>query len=209
MSRPDTGTSGKRVRLSPAERRQQLITLGVEMLREHDLEDISITEIADRAGISRGLLFHYFSSKQEFQLAIVKQANVDFLERTAPDRNLDLYSMLRDSIDRYIDYVSQSGAAYHALLRGPVSTNPEMAEMVANARQATAERILAEAPIPADDPDRPRLALAIRGWISFVEEVVLTWLREEPITREELVDMLVASLPALALNADLAAALQQ
>ncbi|MGW4242447.1 TetR/AcrR family transcriptional regulator [Nocardia sp. NPDC004722] len=209
MSRPDAGASAKRVRLSPAERRQQLITLGVEMLREHDLEDISVTEIADRAGISRGLLFHYFASKQEFQLAIVRQANVDFLERTAPDRNLDLYSMLRDSIDRYIDYVSQNGTAYHALLRGPVSANPEMAEMVANARQATAERILAEAPIPADDPDRPRLALAVRGWIAFVEEVVLTWLREEPITREALVDMLVASLPALALNADLAAALQQ
>ncbi|BAW09571.1 transcriptional regulator [Nocardia seriolae] len=209
VSRPETGAAGKRVRLSPAERRQQLITLGVEMLRDRDLEDISVTEIADRAGISRGLLFHYFSSTQDFQLAILREANAEFLERTAPDRSLDLYAMLHDSIDRYIDYVSENSSAYQALLRGPVSTRPEMAELVANARQATAERILAEAPIPADDPDQPRLALAVRGWIAFVEEVVLTWLREKPITREALVDMLVASLPALALSADLAAALQQ
>ncbi|MEC3952184.1 TetR/AcrR family transcriptional regulator [Nocardia sp. CDC153] len=212
MSRPDDSApapNGKRVRLSPAERRQQLITLGVEMLRERDLDDISVTEIADRAGISRGLLFHYFSSKQDFQVAIVRQANADFLERTAPDRNLDLFSMLRDAIERYIDYVSENSSGYHALLRGPVSARPEMAELVADARQATADRILSEAPIPPDDPDHPRLSLAIRGWIAFVEEVVLTWLHDQPITREALVDMLVASLPALALNADLTAALQQ
>ncbi|MFJ4652320.1 TetR/AcrR family transcriptional regulator [Nocardia sp. NPDC088792] len=204
-SRPDAG--GKRVRLTPEQRREQLITLGVDMLRERELDDISITEIADRAGISRGLLFHYFPTKQDFQLAIVRQANADFLERTAPDRGLDLYAMLRDSVERYIDYVSQNSFGYYALLRGPVSARPEMAELVADARSATADRILAEAPIPADDPDRPRLALAVRGWIAFVEEVVLTWLREEPVSREQLVDMLVDSLPALALNADLATAL--
>ncbi len=52
----------KRVRLSPEERRAQLIDLGVRMLADRPLEQISVEDIADQAGVSRGLLFHYFAS---------------------------------------------------------------------------------------------------------------------------------------------------
>ncbi|MGW4354803.1 TetR/AcrR family transcriptional regulator [Nocardia sp. NPDC004582] len=206
-SRPDN--RAKRVRLSPGERREQLITLGARMLRERALEDISIGEIAAQAGISRGLLFHYFPTKHDFHLAIVNRANAELLERTTPDPTLSLFDMLHDAIERYIGYVTENRTSYLALLRGPASASPELVALVNATRMALVNRILAEAPIPADDPDRPRLALAVRGWIAFVEETTLTWLREEPIPRESLVDMLVTSLPALALNADLAAALQQ
>lgn len=95
VSKPDSGA--KRTRLSPDERRQQLITLGARMLRERALEDVSISEIAEQAGISRGLLFHYFPTKQDFHLAIVAHANAQLLERTTPDPNLDPFDMLRDS----------------------------------------------------------------------------------------------------------------
>ncbi|MFJ9367407.1 TetR/AcrR family transcriptional regulator [Nocardia sp. NPDC101769] len=206
-SRPDS--RGKRVRLSPTERREQLITLGARMLRERALDDISIGEIAEQAGISRGLLFHYFPTKQDFHLAIIQHANAELLERTSPDPKLALFDMLRDSVERYIDYVTENRTSYLALLRGPASASPELVALVDATRMALVDRIIAAAPIPAEDPDRPRLGLAVRGWIAFVEETTLTWLREEPITRESLVDMLVASLPALALNADLAAALRQ
>ncbi|MFE5284124.1 TetR/AcrR family transcriptional regulator [Nocardia sp. NPDC056611] len=206
-SRPDS--RAKRVRLSPGERREQLITLGARMLRERALEDISIGEIAAQAGISRGLLFHYFPTKHDFHLAIVNHANAELLERTTPDPTLSLFDMLQDAIERYIAYVTENRTSYLALLRGPASASPELVALVNATRMALVDRILTEAPIPADDPDRPRLALAVRGWIAFVEETTLTWLREEPIPREALVDMLVTSLPALALNADLAAALQQ
>ncbi|MFF0635343.1 TetR/AcrR family transcriptional regulator [Nocardia sp. NPDC004151] len=206
-SRPDS--RAKRVRLSPGERREQLITLGARMLRERALEDISIGEIATRAGISRGLLFHYFPTKHDFHLAIVNHANAELLERTTPDPTLSLFDMLQDAIERYIAYVTENRTSYLALLRGPASASPELVALVNATRMALVNRILTEAPIQADDPDRPRLALAVRGWIAFVEETTLTWLREEPIPREALVDMLVTSLPALALNADLAAALRQ
>ncbi len=201
-------TVSKRVRLSPEERRRQLITLGVEMLRGRALEDVSIGEIAAQAGISRGLLFHYFPSKQDFHLAIVQYANAELLEKTAPDRTLPLYDMLRDAIERYVDYVSENRTSYLALLRGPASASPELVALVTQTRLALVDRILTESPIAVDDPDRPRLRLAVRGWIAFVEETTLTWLREEPIPRETLVDMLVDSLPALALNPMLAAALR-
>ncbi|WP_330250087.1 TetR/AcrR family transcriptional regulator [Nocardia sp. NBC_00565] len=200
----------KRTRLSPEERRTQLITLGTKMLGERAIEDISITEIAEAAGISRGLLFHYFPTKQDFQSAIVRQANAELLERVAPDRSLGVFEMLRDSIERYIDYVSENRNSYVSLLRGPASVTPELVPLVDQTRDAIIGIILTEAPVPIDDAERPRLTLAMRGWIAFVEETTLTWLRNETIIRAQLVDLLVESLLALALslNPALAAALR-
>lgn len=200
----------KRTRLSPEERRTQLITLGAEMLGDRAIEDISITEIAEAAGISRGLLFHYFPTKQDFQLAIVRHANAELLERIAPDRTLGVFEMLRDSIERYIEYVGENRNSYVSLLRGPTSVSAEVLPLVDQTRNVIIDIILTEVPVDIPDTDRPRLILAMRGWIAFVEETTLTWLRHEMITREQLVDLLVESLLALALslNPALAAALR-
>ncbi|MEU2041347.1 TetR/AcrR family transcriptional regulator [Nocardia niwae] len=204
------GDAPKRTRLSPGERREQLITLGAKMLGERSIEDISVSEIAAQAGISRGLLFHYFPTKQDFQLAIVRHANAELLERVAPDRSLGLFEMLRDSIERYIEYVTENRTSYLTLLRGPTSVSPELAPLVDQTRDAIIGIILAETPVPLAEADHPRLMLAMRGWIAFVEESTLTWLRSEPISRDELLDLLVESLIAIAFSVDpaLAAALR-
>ncbi|MGW4771184.1 TetR/AcrR family transcriptional regulator [Nocardia sp. NPDC004278] len=211
MSRKGAGEVVKRTRLSPEERRTQLITLGAKMLGDRAIEDISITEIAEAAGISRGLLFHYFPTKQDFQLAIVRHANAELLDRIAPDRSLGVFDMLRDSIDRYIEYVSENRNSYVSLLRGPASVTPELVPLVDQTRDTIIGIILTEVPVPIDEAERPRLTLALRGWIAFVEEATLTWLRNATITREQLVELLVESLLALALslNPALAAALRE
>ncbi|MCC3329144.1 TetR/AcrR family transcriptional regulator [Nocardia abscessus] len=192
----------KRTRLSPDERREQLITLGAKMLGERSIEDISVSEIAAQAGISRGLLFHYFPTKQDFQLAIVRHANAELLERVVPDRSLGIFEMLRDSIERYIEYVTENRTSYLALLRGPTSVSPDLAPLVDQTRDAIIGIILAETPVPVSESDHPRLMLAMRGWIAFVEESTLTWLRSEPVSREQLVDLLVESLIAIAFSVD-------
>ncbi|WP_109528466.1 MULTISPECIES: TetR/AcrR family transcriptional regulator [Nocardia] len=180
----------------------QLITLGVKMLGERAIEDISITEIAEQAGISRGLLFHYFPTKQDFQLAVVAQANAELLERVAPDPALGVLDMLHDSIGRYVEYVAENRASYLALLRGPTSVSPDLKPLVDQTRDVIIGIILAEAPVPIEQERRPRLLLGMRGWVAFVEETTLTWLREEPIGRDDLVDLLVESLVALAFALD-------
>ena len=67
-------TAAKRTRLTPEARRAQLIELGVEMLATRTLDELSVEEIAQHAGISRGLLFHYFASKQEFHIEVARAA---------------------------------------------------------------------------------------------------------------------------------------
>ncbi|MCU1646116.1 MAG: transcriptional regulator [Nocardia sp.] len=197
MSDPGS-EKAKRVRLTRDQRRKQLIALGADMLAERAAADISVDEIARQAGISPSLLFYYFDSKHEFRDAIVRHISAELLTAIAPDRELALFDMFRNSIEGYVGYVEHHGDAYRAILSGfPGHTG------------AIAKAVLAEVPIASDDPDRPRLALAIRGWVAFVNETALIWLDEKPISREQLIDVLVESLVALALSSTLANALRR
>ncbi len=197
----------KRIRLDPAQRRDQLLQLGVEMLSLRGLERISVDEIAKAAGISKGLLFHYFSSKRGFHLEIVRQASQDLLAATAPAPGLPPLEMLRDSLERYVDYVAEHREAYISQLRGPASADPEFVAIFEANRAENARRVLDNLPFPDDEAQRPRIELAVKGWIAFIEETTIGWLRAQPISREELVELNFRALPAVALTPEMAAAL--
>ena len=196
----------KRTRMSPEERRAQLIDLGARMLAERPLEQISVEEIADQAGVSRGLLFHYFASKHDYHLAIVRHAGAEMLVRTEPDLSLPPLEILRSSVVAYVDYVSDNRNSYVSLLRGAASGDPEMRDEFERTRSALAARIMEQVPRLGIEPG-DRIALAVRGWIAFVEETAISWLREPAISREELIDLIVTALPAVTLPAAVAAAL--
>ncbi|QBJ97811.1 TetR/AcrR family transcriptional regulator [Rhodococcus sp. ABRD24] len=196
----------KRTRLSPQERRAQLIDLGVRMLAGRPLEQISVEDIADQAGVSRGLLFHYFASKHDFHVEIVRHTSAEMLARTAPDPNLEPIEILRDVMASYVDYVSENRDTYVSLLRGTASGDPEMREVFEQTRAAMASRVIEQLPTLGIAPN-PRIELSVRGWIAFVEEATISWLRDPRIARDELIELLVSALPAVALSTDMAAAL--
>ncbi|OZE88927.1 TetR family transcriptional regulator [Rhodococcoides fascians] len=196
----------KRTRLSPQQRRAQLIELGTEMLASRPLEQISVEDIADQAGVSRGLLFHYFASKQDFHLEIVREASRSMIERTAPDPDLEPFEILRDSIANYVDYVSEKRDTFISLLRGTASGDPQMREVFEQTRTTMADRTLAQL-AQLDVDVTPTIDLAVRGWIAFVEEATITWLRNPQITRDELIDLNVNALPAVALAPGMISAL--
>jgi AcrR family transcriptional regulator len=186
----------KRTRLSPVARRAQLIELGAEMLATRRLEEISVEEIADRAGISRGLLFHYFASKQDFYLAVVAKMAAAMLERTAPDLSLDPLDALYASLSEFIDFVSENRYGYVSLLRGAASGDARMRTVFDDTRAEMADRTLSQTPV-LGIPTGPRTRMAVRGWIAFTEDVVISWLSDEELPRGELMRLISGALPAL------------
>ena len=68
-----------RVRMDPGSRREQLLELGVRLLSTRSLDELSIEMLAEEAGISRGLLYHYFGNKQDFHRAVVRKAADDLI----------------------------------------------------------------------------------------------------------------------------------
>ena len=78
----------RRTRLCPDDRRRQLVGIGLAKLVATPIQDLSVDEIAAEAGISRGLLFHYFPTKTDFYLACIAAAGRRMLRTTAPDPEL-------------------------------------------------------------------------------------------------------------------------
>lgn len=196
----------KRTRLSPEDRRAQLIALGTDMLSERPLEQISVEDIADQAGVSRGLLFHYFASKRDFHLAIVRETSNTMLERTAPDTSLEPLELLRESVANYVDYVTENRDTYISLLRGTVGGDADMREVFEQTRTTMADRTVTQL-YKLDVEPTPTIRLAVRGWIAFVEEATISWLRDPEVSREEVIALNVAALPAVALTPDMVNAL--
>ena len=185
--------------MSPAARREQFLDLGMEMLRDHSLEEVSTEAIADAAGVSRALLFHYFESKQDFHVALAKAQAQVMLERTVPDMDAgDPLEILRVSMSAFVDFVYGNAGAYRAILRGSTSADPELQAVFAQTRATMAQRIFDHSAMFGISVT-PLVRMAVHGWLSFVEEVTLAWLADDAgVDREQLLGLITGSLPLLA-----------
>ena len=192
--------TGSRIRLDPEARRAQLVALGLEMLSTRSLDQLAIEDIAAAAGISRGLLFHYFPSKRDFHEAVVRAAATDLLASTEPDRSLPYIDQLRSGVESFVDYVVDNRDSYVSLLRGAAGGDINLRSIFDETRSVIAARVIDGL---GDEVVPDRVRLAVRGWVAFGEEVILGWLSEpEPgLDRAGLVDMVHDSLVALVASA--------
>jgi AcrR family transcriptional regulator len=188
-----TTTPSVRIRLSREARRAQLLELGVRMLAGRRLDELSTDDLAAAAGISSGLLFHYFPTKHEFHVAVARAAAGHLRARVLrADPAADPATRVRTSLEAYVDHVAEHHGAYVWLVRGAGGGDPDMSAVYTETRTAFTDFIV-EAVGAVQGPVTPALALAVRGWQAFVEEVVLVWMEGHDLTRAELLDMLERS----------------
>ena len=194
----DPRAGGGRTRLSPEQRRSQLLDLGVRLLATRSLDEFSIDLLAEEAGISRGLLYHYFGNKHAFHEAVVRRAADDLIAQTAPPIEGEPLERLLISVTAYLDYVEANYEGYLSLVKGAAGGNDTLREIYEEARSALTDRVFREDAQGQIIPDTPASRLVVRGWSAMTEELVLTWVREPAgVTREELLLIMAASLPAL------------
>jgi AcrR family transcriptional regulator len=184
--------TARRARLSTDARREQLVALGVEIFSERPFDDVSIDDIAAGAGISKGLLYHYFPSKRDFYVAVVRHSADEMQAITETDLDLEPLERLADGLDRYLEYVATHARGFATVLRAGIGSDPEVAAIVEGVRAAMARRILAD--VTDTDPPPAALRIAIRGWVGFAEAASLEWLERGGLSREELRELLVRAL---------------
>src|SRR5947209_20620808 len=59
-------------RLDHDERRRQILLVARRLFSERNYDAVSTSEIAREAGVARGLLHHYFGTKRELYLEVVR-----------------------------------------------------------------------------------------------------------------------------------------
>ena len=196
-----TSTTG-RVRMSPEGRREQLLEHGTRLLSTRTLDEISIELLAEEAGISRGLLYHYFGSLQEFHVAVVRRAVQDIYAITAPRDIDDPLEQLAASLGAYVDYVAANHTGYVSLIRAAAGGNEELRAVYLDARRALTDRIFA---IAGPDHlaalgvvDSRATRLLVDGWAAMVESVVVAWVVDpHDLSRADLLSRLALALPAV------------
>jgi AcrR family transcriptional regulator len=177
-------------RLLNDERRQQLLALGRELFGQRPYDGVSIDEIARLAGISKGLVYHYFPTKRDFYVATVQEAARVLVETVNPNRSLLPVERLERGLDAFLDYVERHAVAYAALLRSGVGADPEAAEIVDATREHFA-RLVMEGILVEDPP--PLVRAALRGWIGLVEAATLDWAERRDLDRQKLKRLLAES----------------
>jgi AcrR family transcriptional regulator len=198
MSRVSSGTTPARSRLDPGARREQLLDLGVRLLATRSLDELSIEDLAEEAGVSRGLLYHYFGGKQEFREEVCRRAADELIARTEPPLDGDPLDRLLESMTAYLDYVTDNHQGYVSLVRGAAGGSAALRQVYDEARAVLTDRIFTTDAGGEVVPDTPANRLVARGWAAYAEELVLAWTAEPgEVTRAELLSLLAASLPAL------------
>ena len=198
MSTTTPTTSSTRTRLSPAQRREQLLDLGVRLLADRSLDELSIDLLAEEAGISRGLLYHYFGNKVAFHEAVVRHAADDLIAQTAPPPGGEPLERLLVSVAAYVDYVSANFEGYVSLVKGAAGGNETLRGIYEEVREVLSERIFLEDAQGDLIADTPHNRLIVRGWAAMCEELVVSWCADPgDITRDDLLAIITGALPAL------------
>ena len=173
-------------RLSPAERREQILAAARGLLRARTVEDLSVDAVAAAAGVSPGLVFHYFGSQREFRKAVIEAVANDLLAELRPSPEFSAGQQLRTGLDTFTAAVARMPALYLAIVR-PGSS---LSGLHSDFRSVLGEWLragLSRAGVTLT----PALELALAGWLAFTEEALVHWLSDDQATlsRTEIVDL--------------------
>jgi AcrR family transcriptional regulator len=172
-------------RLSADSRRDQLLEIGKWLFNSRRYSEISVDDVAQAAGISKGLLYHYFESKKDFFLVGLREAAIELLDACKVDPSLSYDEQISIGIKRYLDYVEQRSFAYvnlFHLFRDESGALPELVEVIEEVRQEILHRLGGRTLLPRDKPI-PATRMALRGFLGNAESAVLYWLENGMVER--------------------------
>jgi AcrR family transcriptional regulator len=188
--------SAVRTRLDVEERRAQLVDAATRLFTQRAYDEVSMDDVAAEAGVSKALVFHYFSTKRELYVEVVERRArelIGAIEAVVLEHpELGPLERLRAGLDAYLRHAHADAPAYLALLGAGIGMDREIAAIVERTRRVFADRLLEQLPVaPRKDTE-----LAVRGFLGFVEAASVAWLARPELSREELVERLVAVLGA-------------
>jgi AcrR family transcriptional regulator len=185
-------------RLQVDERRRQLIDAGSALFAQHAFEEISMRQIAQAAGVSKALLYHYFPNKVELFNAAVDEYAGELQRIIEPGGEGTPIEQLAESLDGYLAWIEQNAETWAKLMQSAAAL-PQARDAVAGFRAATLDRILVR--LTGEHHPRPALRTALQGWLGYIDAAILDWVRNQDLAREQLRDLLVAAFGAALLAA--------
>ena len=181
-----------RTRMTPQERRRQLIAIGLRAFVDHPVQEVSLDAVAAEAGVSRGLLFHYFPTKTDFHTAVAQAGVRRMLRTMTPDRDSGGTEALGQLVTRFIAQVDRRRAAYLAFVHGQGVLRLSEEDPSSTFRGRVAD--LVAGLLDAPDTQWP----LIHAWVALLEDLALQASGPEPsLTPAEAVAVALTAIRAL------------
>jgi AcrR family transcriptional regulator len=133
VSQPSAVKLGKRA-AQKAETKQRLISIAVEVFAENDYDQVTVADIAERAGVAHGLLFHYFKSKRGIYLEAVRASAEQMNAAFAAVTGTDAGELLRSALEQHLTYLRDHRGLALRLVLGGRSADPQAWEIYEAAR---------------------------------------------------------------------------
>jgi AcrR family transcriptional regulator len=177
-------------RLPRDERRGQLLVVASDVFVDHGYHAAGMDEIAERAGVSKPVLYQHFSSKLELYLAVLSRhvdnlvSGVQQALRTTTDNRRRVHS----SVQAFFDFIEHDSQGYRLIFENDYVTEPEVAAQVRVATESCIDAVFAL--ISADsglDPHRARM-IAV-GLVAISVDSARYWVdSDRPISKADAVE---------------------
>jgi len=179
-------------RLDPAERRGQILDAANGLFAERGYDEVSIEDVAKRAGVARGLVHHYFGGRTGVYIALVERIGALREEQLRPPEGRTARERVDDSVSRWLDWTEANRSLYlGTIASGEDIADLEVRRVVADlVRRGVALVVTLHADI-ADDS--PRLRYALECWTGLNRSATRRWLRGEA-TRTATHELLASTL---------------
>ncbi|MCX5197967.1 TetR/AcrR family transcriptional regulator [Streptomyces sp. NBC_00249] len=155
-------------------RKAELIAIGRKLFADTSYDALSVDDIAQHAGVAKGLIYYYFKSKRGYYLAIVEDSVAELVARAGGEPDLPNAERVRRTIDGYLHYAEHHQAAYRTIVTGGVGSDAEVLAIRDAVREELVGTIAEGAYGRRAVPPLARLALV--GWLCAVEGVTLDWI---------------------------------
>ncbi|GAB0108199.1 TetR/AcrR family transcriptional regulator [Nocardia sp. JMUB6875] len=171
-----------RRRLTPEQRRAELLDVGAQLFAELPYDQVQMDQIADRAGISRALLYRHFPSKSAMFAAIYQRAAETLQAQIHLDPAQPLTDQVAAGLDAHLAYFAANRNTVLAANRA-LAGDPVVQAIVLGDHTAMHDEIL-----NALDPtgsERDAISGLLTSWLMFVHTLCLEWLEHRSLTHAQ------------------------
>jgi AcrR family transcriptional regulator len=183
MSKPAARERRPPSRLSPAARRLHILTTARRLVESGQIKQISVEAVAEDAGVSAGLLFHYFGTQRKFRQAVIEEIAADLMAQIEPDPALSPVEQLHAGLETFVGYVARRPELYLAVVR---TVDEDLVDLHRSTRNTLAAWLVSGLS-QAGAPVGAAITTTIAGWLAFTEEALLGWIADPAMTQAELV----------------------
>lgn len=180
-----------RTRLNPDDRRAQLIRTAAGAFAAQPYDDVRMDEIAERAEVSRGLLYRYFPTKRDLFAAVYRHAARDLLDRTRFDAERDLLEQIVAGLEVHFDFFEENRNTFLGANR-VLAGDPLIQTTIDKGLAGLRDEVIKVAGLSGRSRDLA--AAAVLAWLTFVRTLCVEWQATGEFTRDELRTMCLGAL---------------